>query len=75
MDLIGLKYVFPSKALKLNHRAMERYGNYKIYSSNIVPKVDDNGNISGTYYLFNKNGFDHLPVKLKTGSEYRKSFE
>lgn len=40
----------------------------------IVPKVDDNGNISGTYFMYNTMGYETKPIKLKSGKEYKKSF-
>jgi hypothetical protein len=44
-------------------------------SNYIVPKVDDQGNISGTYLMYNSTGYETpRPVKLKTGKDYIDSF-
>jgi hypothetical protein len=49
-------------------------GKYE-WSYYIAPKVDDTGNISGSYFLYSKGGYECKPVKLKSGKPYKKSFE
>jgi hypothetical protein len=68
LDFIGIKYVFPSTTLLQVGHAWE-FGFIMYGSSNyIVPKVDDQGNISGTYLMYNSTGYETpRPVKVKSG--------
>jgi hypothetical protein len=45
-------------------------------SNYIVPKVDDQGIISGTYLMYNSTGYETpKPVKLKSDQDYIDSFQ
>jgi hypothetical protein len=74
MDYVGMKYGFQSNPMKetnQNYGAGMRYNN----SHYIVPKVDEEGDISGSYMMHNTAGYESYPIKLKSGSAYKSSFK
>jgi hypothetical protein len=41
----------------------------------IVPKVDEEGDISGSYMMHNTAGYESYPIKLKSGHAYKNAFK
>jgi hypothetical protein len=69
-----MKYGFGSTAMKetnQNYGAGWRYMN----SHYIVPKVDEEGDVSGSYLMHNTAGYESYPIKLKSGQAYKNAFK
>ena len=61
LDYIGLKYAYPSKGLK-NSSALEERCYFDHF---LMPKIDDKGDITGSYMMYCLSA-DAMPaVKLK----------
>lgn len=46
-----------------------------MHSHYIVPKVDEDGDISGSYMMRNTAGYESYPIKLKSGPAYKSAFK
>ena len=72
IDYVGMNYLFGSGAFKHFNRFL---GKIRFTRSHyLIPKVDDEGNISGTYFMYNVHGQESKPIKLKSGKDYKDSF-
>ena len=72
VDYVGMKYLFGSSAFK-HFNVFEGKSRFTL-SHYLIPKIDDEGNINGTYFMFNVHGQESKPIKLKSGEDFKNSF-
>jgi hypothetical protein len=70
IEYTGMKYIYPSKGLKHSIGPHKRNN----YHHMLIPRLNDDGNVTGSCLMYCLAGYEMNPVQLKKGDAYKESF-